>query len=315
MALTIVPTLYQNWITNEVTTYNNVISQGFVKVDTTDLISDSRVRIPKLKSIASLSADSVRTAGNSLTTQAMTDYQELYPVLNRWDGLYNYGITAELQGNDALNQLKGQIAEKVNKDIQNTLVSYLTGAYVSALATTHKYDNTTGAGTGSFNYEAIAIASQSLLGEAMTNLDGLIMHSKIFADCVKNNLVTYTLGIGQNTLVTGQIPTIFGMKVWINDTFCAAETNSNGDTVYPTWIVGGQPFYLKWQKRLMYENYREPLSDKNNIIWHFSYALGIPGTSYTDATNNPTNTNLLTATITKTAENNKDIKLIKLITL
>lgn len=311
MALTVYPQQWQSWMVNELVQTNNMISQGLVTLDTSLVGAEKRVRTPIYKSLSTLSADSVRTAGNTLTTQALTDTSELAVVLQRWDGIYNYGVTTELQGADAIALLKAEIAGKVSLDIQNTLVSYTTGAYVSALST-HLYDATSGGGSSTISYELVSKAGQSVLGETMTNLDKIVMHSKVYNDALINGMITFPLAVGADVATSGRLAQMFGLRVIVNDTLCAGTT-ANGITSYPCYLVGGSPWSIKWQKNLSYETYRESLSDKNHLIWHYSYAPSIPGTSYTDATDNPTNTNLLTATITKTAENDKNIKLVKLI--
>lgn len=314
MAETIIPQVWQDFLTNEIVYTNNVISQGMVKINPVAKIGDVRIRKPILKSLGSLTADTVRSAGASLTTQALTDYSQLFPVLARWKGVYSYGITSELKNDDALAKLIPQIAESMNLDIQTAIVNLINGAFTTALATSHTYDVSGAGGSGAFSYDAVSTAGATKLGEAMTNLTGIIMHSKVYNDALLLGMVQFINGVyGQNMLATGQIPTIFGLKVWVNDTLCAGTT-ANGLTTYPSYLVGGQPIELTWQKKLTMENYREPLGDKNHVIWHFTYGIGIDGVSYTDAQDNPTNAQLASGTYSKVAENDKNIKLVKLIT-
>ena len=315
MALTTYPVQWQEWFVNQLVQKNNMIAQGLVQLDTTLIGAEKRVRTPIFKSLSTLgNAPSTRAAGNTLTTQALTDTSELAPVINRWDGIYNYGITAELQGKDALEMLKYQIPEVVSRDIQNALYSLTKGAFVSAL-TSHTYNALTeSAPSTTISYELLNVAAQHVLGETMTNLTAVVMNSKSLTDAINKGMATWTSSAGYDLATGGRLAQMFGMKVITNDTLCASYT-SGENTIYPVFLVGGTPWKIQWQKNLSYELYRIPTTDQNNLIWHYSFSPSIPGTSYIDATDTPTNIELLTATFTKTAENDSDIKLVKIETV
>lgn len=86
---------------------------------------------------------------------------------------------------------------------------------------------------------------------------------------------------------------------------------------YPAFLVGGQPFYLGYQRNMQMELIRN--ATKQNITqtlrWDLDYCPHVINTNYDSSTANPTATELKTAASwTSAADNVQDIKIIRCLT-
>jgi hypothetical protein len=152
------------------------------------------------------------------------------------------------------------------------------------------------------------------LGEKMTDLTGIVMHSKVFGDALKDGLANYQ---ATNELIngiyrTGMIPYMMGKKVWLNDAMCAATAS-----VYPTYLVGGQPWYIGFQRNIEFETARAAYTagGTDDLLVRYHYCPHIKGVSYTGTDMNATAAQLATTTNWTQTALDKNIKLVQLKTL
>lgn len=313
MALSIVPQVWQNFVLEQLPTLNNVINQGFVQMDTAPAAGDQLVRMPMLDNIYNYASASKITTSSTPTASALTDYQENAVVIHREFGLKLDGLNPIIQGVDLLNMVGTQISSAVIKDQQDFLAAATTGVFTSALSSTHTYD-VSAVGAGTIDEKVIIDALQTKIGEALTNIDGMIVHSKVYADLVKLGFILNVQApVFINGVVTsGNVPTFMGKRVYINDTMCAVSSST-----YPTFLVTGQPWYVGIQKNMTIEPYRDVRTGGGtNEIWvRYHFAVGFRGVSYTSATMNPDTSDLTSgAAWTTKATDAKLIKCVKLVT-
>jgi hypothetical protein len=307
MALSIVPQVWEPFIANSLTYLNNIQNQGLVSIVTNAAITAGDVtwRNPKLKSLNELAADDVQlTTSTTLSPQALTDYQELYPVLHRADGISIHDLNKIEMGVDAMQMLAPQIAQRNLNQMQKKLVSFTKGAFATVLATSHTHDKSNAGITPMAIYEA----GMTIHGEAMTLLNKVIMHSKIFYDLQASIEQKLTVNADSSTLPAFYLG---DKRVIINDTLCAPASG-----VYPTYICGGSPWVIGYQKSLALETYRSPLTFTDSLQWTVHYAVGLTGVSMTSNNSNPTPGTLETGSnYTSVAPTVNSIPLVRLLTL
>ena len=208
-----------------------------------------------------------------------------------------------------------QIAEYNSLQVQKTLVSVTKGVFGSALTGANYISDISEVGDGSISDGAI-IDARAIMGETANELTNIIMHSKIFAQLQKQGLVKYVDAgqFGQSLLVKGTIPTFLGMKVVINDVMCASFVE-NTFTKYPTFLTGGQVWYVGYQKQLAIDSEKKILEGRitYNVAWYVDYVPHIHGLKWTGGAN-PARSDLETAGNWTKVEDDANIKIVKLIT-
>jgi len=313
MAISIVPQVWQSFVLELLPRLNNIINQGFVQMDTAPAPGDQLVRMPILENIYNVASPSTITTSSTLTASALTDHQENAVVTHREFALKLDGLNPVIQGTNLLQKIGTQISAAMIKDQQTHLAAVATGVFATALATTHTYD-VSAIGAGTIDEKVIIDALQTTIGEALTDIDGIMVHSKVYADLVKLGFIlSYNAPVFVNGVITtGEVPTFMGKKVAVNDTFCESSSGT-----YPTFLMSGQPFYLGMQQNLTVEPWYEALTGggTNSIIARWHNAFGFRGVSYTGSTMNPATSDLSAgANWTTKASDAKLIKCVKLVT-
>lgn len=310
MAISIVPQVWSKYATEALTVTLNAFGGGGLQVYPNANIQqgDNRWRWPMLQPLDSLITMTAITSSSTLSPTAATDYQELYPVKGMEGGIVITGYDATTSG-VAVQMYAPQIAGVIKKQVLTSLGYAIRGIFGDPLSSTHVYDGT----GGTISYEAIGEGAK-LIGDQLTSFTTIYMHSKVYQDARNANLVSYpSLPITNQTITTGEIPYIYGMRVVIDDLLCSVVSTG----VYPTYLCGPGALRVAYQKEIEIEPYRTPLAGggSDNILFRTYYAVGMPGVSYTSATSNPADTVLDDASVwTKVGQAN-NIKAVMVKTL
>jgi len=319
MALTVQPQIWGDWVVTEMVKIANIVTSPYIEFDTGVSIKEGEIllRIPKLKSLDVIGDDVRVTKTTQLTPNELEDYAELAPILRTGNAIQVTDVEIVSKGIDPLQALAPQIAQYNINQIQKKVKAVFVGVFASALATSHTY-NASGIGDGKIDAGPIEDALQSVLGETSEGMTAMIMHSKVAADLKKKGL-TYTIlapVFTDGLLTQGQIPTYWGKRIIVNDTICAPFTVDNV-TYYPTYILGGQPAYVGFQKALnIYSDFDPSVGGgTNKLYWYSHFAVGFRGVSFSAGIDNPTTAQLATGSNwTKVAPDDKLIRVVRLIT-
>jgi len=319
MALSVQPQIWSDWVVTEMVQIANILLSPYVEFDTGASIKpgDILLRIPKLKSLDVIGDDVRVTKTTTLTPNELEDYLELAPIIRTGNAIQITDVEIISKGIDPLQSLAPQIARYNINQIQKKVKAVFDGVFASALATSHTY-NASGSGDGKIDAGPIEDALQSVLGETSEEMTGMIMHSKVAADLKKKGLTwTILAPVFSDGLITkGQIPTYWGKRIIVNDTICSPWTEE-GVTYYPTYILGGQPVYVGYQKALNIYSDFDPATGggTNKLFWYTHYAIGFRGVSFSGAIDNPTLQQLATGNNwTKVAPDDRLIRVVRLIT-
>lgn len=310
MAISIVPQLWSKYATEALTTSLNAYSGDGLEVYPNAIIQqgDNRWRWPMLQPLDSLITMTAITSSSTLTPTAATDYQELYPVKGMEQAISMTGYDQVTSG-VALQQYAPQIGDVVRKQVLTSLGYAVRGIFGDPLSSTHVYDGT----GGTISYEAIGEGAK-LIGDKLTSFTTIYMHSKVYQDARNANLISYpSLPITNQTITTGRLEFIYGMRVVVDDLLCSVVSTG----VYPTYLCGPGAFRVAYQKAIEIEPYRTPLTGggTDNIIFRTYYAVGMPGVSYTSATSNPADTVLDDNSVWTKVGQTKNIKAVMVKTL
>lgn len=309
MAVTIYPQVWEPFIFNQLVYQNNVVNQGLVEIvnDPAIRAGDVTWRNPFYKSLDALANDDETiTTSLSITYQGLTDANALYPVLHKVGNFTVHDYNKVVQATDPMRAFAPQIAGRMLKQMQGRLGKLITGVFNTTngvLGSTH----TTDYSGVSILPEHIDEAIQVPLGEAGTQITGLVMHSAVYRALKKQIQSTLTTLADGSTAVVNY----FGnLRVLINDTICAPTGND-----YPTFMFGGNPLIVGYQQALSLETSRDAQTLTDRIQWQYHYSPGIKGVSMTANNSNSSDANLILGTnYTKVAEDDKNILMTQLIT-
>ena len=139
-------------------------------------------------------ADEVLTDSTSLTPGKITTDTDIGVVCHRGKAWASRDLAKILSGDDPQKEIAKQTASYWGKRFGTMLTQVLAGVFypsTGALASTH-YSK-----TGADDTTAVTITSSSVitaaakLGDAMQDFDCIVVHSKVYADLLRERLVTF----------------------------------------------------------------------------------------------------------------------------
>lgn len=257
----------------------------------------TQVKIPRWKRLASFD-NVVETA--AFTRANLTSDAE-YGYVCRKGKSYGVFDTAALTSlADPAAEIKEQLAQLIARAIDASLVSVLKGAVPSG--NTHDPGVvTTGAGL-TLQYEHIVDASVKL-GDNADMITVIVMHSKVYGDALKANLVSFIDGA----------PYIMGKRIMVSD---GTPKTADATPVYSCYLLGPQALYLKHQQMPLVEFDRdiEALCDIVAASVHFvPHLLGMSFSGTPAADVGPTDAELAdTGNYTLKAQDTKSVRAVTL---
>jgi hypothetical protein len=174
-----------------------------------------------------------------------------------------------------------------------------------------RYDVSVTTGTKVLFDTGVAIDASLKLGDNMDDLTGMIIHSKVYGDLVKNKLVEFVdLPSTDNTYRTAKIPTFLGKELVVSDQ-CPIDTSTPGYEIYTSYLFGPGAGYLGYQRQLMTEKDRDILAFRNVLSTSVHFGLHLKLVKWNVSTVNPDDSTLGTATNwAKVASDDKLIKFV-----
>ncbi|MEX0380460.1 major capsid protein [Leuconostoc sp. MS02] len=166
-----------------------------------------------------------------LSTGKITAGQDIAAVMYRGRGWSVNELAAVLSGADPMGSLMNKIGAYWVRQEQKVLTSTLAGLLATdgALTTAdHQHLNATSAAIDA----SAVLDTKQLLGDASDKLSMLVMHSAVYTDLQKQNLIQF-IPASQSQI---QIPTYLGYRVVVDDAL------SPIDGSYTTYLLAGGSF-------------------------------------------------------------------------
>jgi hypothetical protein len=190
------------------------------------------------------------TAATDATPGAISAFQDVGIVCERINPMGVEDVATRAIGTDSdiggeiLRQSPNYWAKQASLD----LYSVLQGAFGSAMSSTSYFVKTFGT---TFNRAAVLdVMKMSSVGDQWGAYKIWVMHSKQFADAVSDGIVNYVSAgaFGERLLQTGDIPTIFGKQVVVDDNL--TETDGSTYLLKPNAMYLGirQDFGVEYQR-------------------------------------------------------------------
>lgn len=234
--------------------------------------------------------DEIITESTPLTPSNITASKDVAVLLIRGKAWGANELAGALAGSDPMEAIAERVSDYWARKEQKTLVSVLQGAFASESMQDHVLDKSTEKISGNMVLDA-----KQLLGDSAEQLQAIMMHSAVYTELQKQNLIEYT------TTSDGKvtIPTYLTYRVVVDDGM--PVTDAEGGKVYTTYLfargsVGrgeGTPVSLTST-----ETDRDSLGSEDYLINRRAFVLHPMGIRWigTSAKETPSNEELATGT-------------------
>jgi hypothetical protein len=159
----------------------------------------------------------------------------------RTQGWSDADLVKELAGSDPMQRIMERVAAYWNRQFQRTMIATLRGVIADNVANDSGdmvYDISAGSGTAAqVSADAVIEAAQTL-GDASDQLKMIAMHSRVYANLAKQNLIDFI----PNSEGHVRFPTYLGYPVVKDDSMPVIASGS--DLLYHTYLMG--PGVLGW---------------------------------------------------------------------
>lgn len=252
------------------------------------------------------------TSGWALTPDKITSAQDMATQLFRGKAWSVTDLSKTMSGDDPMGAVGDLVAGYWNRRMQAALISTLKGAF-TAIAATHVNDISGGTGEQTKISGASIVDTMSKLGDAHEVLTGLVMHSVPYFNLVKQGLVEDVRDTAGNVLYKSYL----GKRIIVDD---GVPTSGSGATKkYTTYLFGsGAIGYAEGSPEVPTETDRDKLAGEDILINRKHFVLhprGIKFTNTTVAKIAPTNAELELAANWSKVYEDKDVRMVALITL
>lgn len=304
----IVPEIFTPYVIEKTAEKSRILTSGIAianpKLNELVTAGGTTMQMPYWKDLTG--ADEVLSDQTPLTPGKIGADKDVACLLLRGRAWGANELAGALAGDDPMAAIADRVADYWARREQATLVSVLTGAFAAASMANHTLDKS--AATGGIDGPMVLDAKQ-LLGDSADQLQAIMMHSAVFTELQKQNLIQYT------TTSDGKIafPTYLGYQIITDD---GMPVDTSGQTpIYTTYLFAkgaigrgeGTPVSLTPT-----ETDRDSLAGEDFLINRRAFVLHPMGVKWkgTPAGVTPTNAELATGTNWERVYEDKNIGLV-----
>ena len=229
----IVPEHFAKYIIERTAEKSKILNSGIAVANPrlNELITGggTTINMPYWKDL--LGADEVLSDSSPLTPGKINADKDVAAVLYRGKAFGANELAGALAGDDPVDAIVERFADYRARQEQKTLISVLTGAFAAASMANHVLDRSTTAISGNMVLDA-----KQLLGDSADQLQAIMMHSAVFTELQKQNLIQYT------TTSDGKIAfaTYLGYNIVVDDGMPVEQVyKASTDTS----VVAGKTYY------------------------------------------------------------------------
>ena len=251
--------------------------------------------------------DEVLSDSASLQTDKITSGQDIGAVMYRGRGWSVNELAAVLSGSDPMGSLMNKIGAYWVRQEQKVLTSTLAGLFATGgalTAGTTDHLNTTSAAIDA----SAVLDTKQLLGDAANQLSLLAMHSAVYTDLQKQNLIAFI----PDSEGKVQIPTYLGYRVIVDDALAPA------DGVYTTYLLAAGSFGRNSgtpANLTSFEKDRDAAAGNDRVFTRRAFTMhpyGVKFKSATVAGSTPSNAELATVGNWESVYDSKNIGIVAL---
>ncbi|MCF6466352.1 major capsid protein [Clostridium sp. Cult2] len=256
------------------------------------------------------------TEGWALTPDKITSGQDMATQLFRGKAWSTTDLSKTMSGDDPMAAIGNLVAGYWNRRMQAALIATLKGAF-TAIAETHINNIATEDGANATDTNIISgaaiVDTMSKLGDAHEVLTGIVMHSIVYFNMVKQGLVEDVRDETGRVLYKAYL----GKRIIIDDGV-PVEAGTTSGKKYTTYLFGnGAIGYGEGSPEVPTETDRDTLAGEDILINRKHFVLhprGIKFTNNTVAKVAPTNAELALAANWEKVYEDKDIRMVAMVT-
>jgi len=304
----IVPAVFADYVIEKTVERNAFIQSGVMTFDPM-LSADvngggDMVNVPFFKN---LSGDD-EVAGDDgvpLTPTTIPTDTDVAVKVMRGKAFDSTDLAAELSGVDPLGAIVDKVADYWNGRQQVSLFSTLDGVFGTALSSSHTLDVSALTGGAELISSTNVLNAKQLLGDASGDLVVIAMHSAKYTELQIADLIQYVKDSNNNVMFS----TYLGYRVVVDDGLAPVAGN------YPTYLMAtGAVAYADVKRKVPVETDRDSLAGVDVLVNRKGWVQHIRGVKWSATTGRPTNTLLADATKWSKVYDDKNIRIVKLIT-
>lgn len=211
----IVPELFTQYVLEQTKEKSELINSGAIEnnplLDTLVNGGGTTLKMPKWND---LTGDSQVFSENSdIETDKITAHKEIATLLLRARGWSAHDLAAALAGDDPMRRIAERVAEWWIRDEKKNVLSILKGVFASASMESHVLDETSVSGADTKISAKLVLDAKQLMGDAASDLSLIYMHSAVYTELQKQQLITFVEPAGAKI----KMPTYLGYNVICDD--------------------------------------------------------------------------------------------------
>ena len=230
----IVPEVFAAYVIQRTTELSEIIQSGIAVTNPrlNEFVTQGGklINMPFWKPLTG--ADEVLDDNSALTPSGITAEKDVAALLLRGKAWSANELAGALAGDSPMSAISEQLAGWWSRREQGILISTLNGIFGTALATSHGKDISGGTGAAAVISGNAILDTKQLLGDAAEQLTAIAMHSAVFTELQKQNLIEYI----PNARGEVAFPTYMGYRVIVDD----GCPNNAG--VFDTFLFGAGSF-------------------------------------------------------------------------
>lgn len=225
----IVPEIFTPYVIEKTAEKSRILTSGIAianpKLNELVTAGGLTINMPYWKDLTG--ADEVLSDQTPLTPGKINTDKDIAALLLRGKAWGANELAGALAGDDPMRAIGDRVADYWARQEQKILVSVLTGAFAASSMSNHTLDKS--AAQGGIDGNMVLDAKQ-LLGDSADQLQAIMMHSAVFTELQKQNLIQYT------TTSDGKIKfaTYLGYQIVVDD---GMPVDTTGQTpIYTTYL-------------------------------------------------------------------------------
>lgn len=302
----IVPEVFNPYVIERTAELSALVKCGIIvkdkELDSLALAGGRLINMPYWKDLNG--DDEVLDDNGALTPGKITAGQDVAALLMRGKAWSVNDLATALSGDDPMKAIGDLVAEYWARQRQKTLLAVLKGVFASSTMSGNVHDISSLEGDLAKINGTSFIDAKTKLGDASDKLTAVAMHSTVFAELEKQNLIQYI----PNSQGVVDFPSYLGRKVIVDD-----GCPKDGD-VYTTYLFGqGAIGQGNGAAPVPTETDRDSLAGEDILINRQHFILHPRGVKFTDtsvAKKSPSNAELANQVNWDRVYENKNIRIV-----
>ncbi len=209
------------------------VPKGFAQ-DIADTLVNGGGTTLKMPKWNDLTGDSQVFSENSdIETDKITAHKEIATLLLRAKGWSAHDMAAALAGDDPMRRIAERVAEWWIRDEKKIVLSILKGVFASASMASHVLDETSVSGADTKISAKLVLDAKQLMGDAASDLSLIYMHSAVYTELQKQQLITFVEPAGAKI----KIPTYLGYNVICDDSAPVVLGTDGAKDKFTTYLL------------------------------------------------------------------------------